>query len=98
MRIRVFYHLFLVNEWRHVFGYHLARMRESGLHDACSEIQVGAVYEDELAVAELDSLLRGDGKMSLRFVRALNDPRPSGATPRSDWPTAGSGSPRPCSP
>ena len=74
MRIRVFYHLFLVNEWRHVFEYHLARMRESGLHDACSEVQVGAVYENDCAVSELDSLLRGEGNVSLRFARALNAP------------------------
>ena len=74
MRIRIFYHLFLVNEWRHVFGYHLARMRASGLHDACSEIQVGAVYDDERALPELDSLLRGEEKARLRYARALNDP------------------------
>ena len=74
MRINIFYHLFLVNEWRHVFEFHLKQMRRSGLYDACARMHVGAVYDDDRALSELDSLLPGDGKTTLRFARALEAP------------------------
>ena len=74
MRISVFYHLFLVNEWRHVFKFHLERMRRSGLYNACDQIHVGAVYDDDRVLTELDSLLSMDGKTTLRFARALETP------------------------
>ena len=74
-RINVFYHLFLVNEWRHVFEYHLRQMRASGLYDACRQIHVGAVHDNDRALSELHSLLPGDGKVTLRFARALETSR-----------------------
>ena len=74
MSIRIFYHLFLVNEWRRVFEFHLKQMRRSGLYDACEQVHVGAVYEDARALSELNSLLPGDGKTTLRFARALETP------------------------
>ena len=74
MRISIFYHLFLVNEWRHVFEFHLKQMRTSGLYDACEQVQVGVVYDNDRALSELDSLLPDDGKTTLRFARALQIP------------------------
>jgi len=74
MSISIFYHLFLVNEWRRVFEFHLERLRRSGLYDACEQVHVGAVYDDERVLPELDSLLPGDGKTTLRFARALETP------------------------
>ena len=74
MSIRIFYHLFLVNEWRHVFEFHLKQMRRSGLYDACDQVHVGAVYDDDRALSELDSLLPGNGKTTLHFARALEAP------------------------
>ena len=98
MSIRIFYHLFLVNEWRRVFEFHLKQMRRSGLYDACEQVHVGAVYDDARALSELNSLLPGDGKTTLRFRESPGRPRrPSGATPRSAWPTAGSENAKPYS-
>ena len=74
MRISIFYHLFLVNEWRQVFEFHLEQMRRSGLYEACERLHVGAVHNDARALSELLSLLPGDGKVILRFARALEDP------------------------
>ena len=74
MRIRIFYHLFLVNHWRHVFEFHLEQMRKNGLYDACERIHVGVVHDDDRSLAELDSVLRPFDKITVRFTRALKTP------------------------
>ena len=74
MCIRIFYHLFLVNDWRHVFEFHLEQMRKSALYDACERIHVGAVHDDERSLSELHSVLRPFDKVTLRFTRALATP------------------------
>lgn len=74
MRIRIFYHLFLVNHWRRTFEFHLEQMKKSALYDSCEKIHVGAVYEDERSLCELYSVLRSCDKVTLQFTRALATP------------------------
>ena len=79
--ISIFYHLFMVNNWRHVFEWHIDLLWESGLYDACEHVCVGAIYRDCRDLMKLDSVLRDNDKITLLFARDL------AAVPVEIWPS-----------
>ena len=69
--IVVFYHLFAVNNWRHILDHHIEQLQQSGLYGACKHIHVGVVYRERRDRTEVESVLRGNSKMTLYFAREL---------------------------
>ena len=72
MSIIVFYHLYLVNDWKRIFEFHLKEIRKSGLYDACKQVHLGVVYVDDQQLPILDSILDRQSKVTVCFKRALH--------------------------
>ena len=72
-RIRVFYHLFAVGDWRRIFDVHMRQLHSSGLYDACEEIRVGVVYREARDLEDVRRKLDA-GKAELSYARPLAVP------------------------
>ena len=52
--IVIFYHLFLMNNWKEIFNFHLYEIVNSGLYDKVSQINVGIIYKDGIELKEFN--------------------------------------------
>jgi hypothetical protein len=67
MKMRLFYHLYLVNNWFEIMAEHIDILKRSGLYDACEKISIGVIGntgEQQI----LEGLLRFNPKMGVSVV------------------------------
>ena len=68
MKIKIFWHILMVNSWYTVVSEQMRILLTSGLYDACEEINIGAIDpENEISMLE-DFFLAMYPKLNLRYL------------------------------
>ncbi|WKN41967.1 hypothetical protein [Tunicatimonas pelagia] len=70
--IYVFYHLFLVDRWRHIWNYHVQTVIESELYDSCKEVKVGVIYKNAEELKEFEDIIKKYPKVSILYSRSYS--------------------------
>lgn len=71
--IFIFYHLYLVNDWKPLLLEYLKAIDQSDLLSRISKIYICAIYHDEKHVVELKKLLQNFNKSNIYYTRCFDD-------------------------
>lgn len=68
--IVIFYHLFLTNNWKEIFNFHLYEIVKSGLYNETQQINVGIIYKNEIELEEFNKeFLESYKKINVLYKR-----------------------------
>lgn len=69
MRFSIFYHLYLVNDWRRIFINHLFQLSKAGCLSECRSMNIGITYVDKAELDGFSELFSEYSPFTILFTR-----------------------------